>query len=314
MNGSSTTPQGQTDIPGLSRVTFFEGQRLLAGDLNDAATIQRELRWLHNRSLHNWGIGLGFAVSGDKGDRQVQITPGYALDCRGREIILTEAISKAVPARAGRTVYYLVAAYPGDTQLTVLEQRRGECQSIGAVRWQERAAIYWKAQGEQSVESGMEIVLAQATVEDCQLAASLSLAQRRSARVSQQPLVVAGTSPKGQTPWELWTVQLNNADDVRLGVKVQIYTEEARFGATPEYQAQLRGDRLIPTNILDPIPSEQLFFYLDGTTFISAASRTSFTLHVLMPMMPGYSSLVDDSLVLKIVRERWWVVWIGVEG
>src|SRR5688572_8670581 len=121
---------GQADIPDLSRVTFFDGERLAAADLNEAATVQRELRWLHNRSLHNWGIALGFAVSGAKGDRQVQVQQGYALDCRGREIILTETINKAVPARAGDSqgkpiTYYLVAAYPDDARLTVLERRQG---------------------------------------------------------------------------------------------------------------------------------------------------------------------------------------------
>src|SRR5215212_10120473 len=91
---------GNIEIADLNRVAFFDGQRLAADDLNGAATVQRELRWLHNRSLHGWGIGLGFAVSGAKGDRQVTIGPGYAVDCRGREIILTETIKKAVPARA----------------------------------------------------------------------------------------------------------------------------------------------------------------------------------------------------------------------
>src|SRR5262245_49690929 len=101
MPGSSIDAGGSIDIPNLSRVDFFDGQRLAAGDLNDAATVQRELRWLHNRSLHSWGIGLGFAISGAQGDRQVQIGPGYALDCFGREIILTEPIAKAVPTHAG---------------------------------------------------------------------------------------------------------------------------------------------------------------------------------------------------------------------
>src|SRR3954466_2133663 len=91
----------QTSIPDLDRVAFFTGQRLEAEDLNDAGAQQRALRWLHNRSLHGWGIGLGFAVSGNKGDRQVRIGTGYAIDCLGREIILAEVTTKPVPARAG---------------------------------------------------------------------------------------------------------------------------------------------------------------------------------------------------------------------
>lgn len=319
MNGNSTTtPKGQADIPDLSRVTFFDGQRLVAGDLNDAATVQRELRWLHNRSLHAWGIGLGFAVSGAKDDRQVQVGPGYAIDCRGREIILTETISKAVPARSDKAIFYLVAAYPDDTKLAVLERRQGECQSDGAVRLQERAAIYWKAQGEQTVENGVEIVLAQATVENCQLAAPLSLEQRRSARSSQQPFVAAGSTSPSQTSWSLWTTLPNGTGEV-LGLQAEISTAEARFGAVPEYQAQLRGQRFIGEGQAGPHPA----FVLEGMSFVSAPGRTAFTFQVLMPtdllilgsvpINPGWLFDPPENL-LEVVKTRWSVVWVGVEG
>lgn len=311
---------GQADIPDLSRVTFFDGERLAAADLNEAATVQRELRWLHNRSLHNWGIALGFAVSGAKGDRQVQVAPGYALDCRGREIILTETINKAVPARAGDSqgkpiTYYLVAAYPDDARLTVLERRQGECGADGAVRLQERAAIYWKAQGEQSVESGMEIVLAQARVQNCALAEALSLEQRRSARPLQQPFVAAGQTSRTATPWELWTV--DNDGPVVLGLRTTVDTSSARFGTSPEYQARLDGERLVVENV-------DRTYILDGTTFIAAPDRNGFTFYVLLPRNLGVSRLplnpdflFEDEgapLLEAAERARWSVVWVGTEG
>src|SRR4051812_25130220 len=110
--------------PHLGRGAFFYGQRVNAPHLNAAATTQQERRGLHNRSLQGWGIALGFAVSGEPGARQVLVGPGCALDRRGREIILTEPLDKAVPARAddghGRPVlYYLIAAYPDEQTLTV---------------------------------------------------------------------------------------------------------------------------------------------------------------------------------------------------
>ena len=42
------------------------------------------MRWLHNRSLHQPGVGNGYKVTGTQGDRQVTIGPGYALDAYGR--------------------------------------------------------------------------------------------------------------------------------------------------------------------------------------------------------------------------------------
>jgi hypothetical protein len=313
----------QADIPDLSRVTYFDGERLAATDLNEAATVQREFRWLHNRSLHNWGIALGFAVQGAKGDRQVTISPGYALDCQGREIILTETITKAVPARSGDTqgqplIYYLVAAYPDDSRLTVLEQRQGECDSDGAVRLQERAAIYWKGQGDGAVEGGMEIVLAQAKVQNCVLAAALSTEQRRAARPSQQPLVAAGQTPAGSTPWEAWTITVDNESRI-IGVRVTVDTTEARFGSAPSYQARLAGDRVI-NQINDGQP---FTFVLDGTPLVSDPARQRFTFAMLLPreLQTGGLALNPDSLfnnaaadLLDTVKTHWSVVWVGVEG
>ncbi len=322
MNGS-TTPTGQSSIPDLNRVVYFDGQRLAAEDLNEAATVQRELRWLHNRSLHNWGIGLGFAVSGNKGDRQVTVGLGYAVDCLGREIILTEPLTRAVPARSddgqgNPVIYYLVAAYPDDTQLAAVERRKGECGTDGAVRLQDRANIFWKAQGEQAVQVGIEIVLAQATVQNCQLAKPLSLDQRRSARPLQQPFVAAGSTMMGFTPWEPLTTKIQNTDTL-IGVKAEIDTSDARFGSTPQYQAQLWGERYVPLNK----QNGQGGFLVEGLTYVAEPARNSFTFNVLLPRnlsVFGNTPVNPDSLfasgdtLVKAVKDNWWVVWIGVEG
>jgi hypothetical protein len=334
MNPSTTTPGGHADIPDLSRVTFFDGQRLTADDLNDAAIVQRELRWLHNRSLHNWGIGLGFAVSGNSGDRQVQVGPGYAIDCRGREILLTEPLSQPVPARPGgpggtAVIYYLVAAYPDDSRLAVLERREGECYPDGAVRLRERAAIYWKAQGEQAVETGEEIVLAQASVQNCRLAAPLSLDQRRTARPSQQPYVAAGATHAPGTGWQLWTTTDVEGLVSIVGVQAVVDTSEARFGATPAYHARVEGRRFFAGGQL----GAQFAFLVDGAAFVTDPAPARFTLRVLMPrstvtlgpITAGSFPVNPANLftapttggpgpLLDLVEPNWSVVWLGVEG
>src|SRR5574342_507094 len=87
----------------VERLQFFTGQRLFATDLQAIEAFNREMRWLHNRSLHQPGVGKGFAVSGKRGDREVYIGPGYAMDADGREIVLTEAKTEPVPPVAGET-------------------------------------------------------------------------------------------------------------------------------------------------------------------------------------------------------------------
>ena len=316
----------QTTIPDLDRVAFFDGQRLAADDLNDAAAVQRALRWLHNRSLHGWGVGLGFAVSGIKGDRQVQIGPGYAIDCLGREIILAEATTKPVPARAGEAKgapvrFYLVAAYPDDADLTVLERRAGECGTDGATRLRYQAALYWKAQGEQAVADGMEIVLAQAMVQNCALAAPLSLEQRRSARPPQQPYVAAGETVIGGTPWEVWSED-NGDGTSEIGIQTWVDTSAARFGSTPVYQARVAGDRFFFNSPVPGLP--EFAFVFDGLTLVSDATPAGFTFRVIVPndMDVGDGTpLNPDSFIagtlnkiaIPTARAVWSVVWVGVE-
>ena len=304
---------GQSQIPDLSRVSYFDGQRLAALDLNAAGFVQRELRWLHNRSLHGWGIGFGFSVAGAKGDTQVGVGPGYAVDCLGREIVLTESLTRAVPARAqdanGKAlVYYLVAAYPDDSKLDVIERRLGECDTAGAVRLRESAAIYWKSAADQSGENGLEIVLAKASIFNCQLATSLSLDQRRNARASQQPMLGAGATSPGATPWETW----ERPDGEFAGVKTFVDTSGARFGVAPVYQAQLRGSRFME---VDEQP-----LVVDGNAVVDDVRRGSFDLYVLL--QPG-AVLSGDNIVnpsdfsgniLEFAQTEWWVEWMGAEA
>src|SRR5262249_46390441 len=163
----------------------FTGQQLKATDLAALQRSNRELRWLHNRSLHAWGIGIGLAVTGERGDRAVTVDDGYGVDCRGREIILTEPQTKTVPAVAagpggGEASYYLVAAYQSDDDQKVRERRPGVCLPDGTVRLSEEPLIDWRRPDQ--LEEGFELILAQAWIQNCQLSRPLSFAARRYAR------------------------------------------------------------------------------------------------------------------------------------
>src|SRR5438067_6958100 len=105
----------------LERRNFFNYERLFAADLNDQEAFHREMRWLHNRSLHQPGVGNGYAITGAKDDREVVVGPGYALDAYGHEIVLVRTITVSVPPVAsdeqGRPVhYYLTVRYPEDAR------------------------------------------------------------------------------------------------------------------------------------------------------------------------------------------------------
>ena len=69
-----------------SRINFFHGRLLSAGDLDHEQQQARERQWMHNGLLHGHGVVTGLDVTVD-GDR-VQVSPGVALDTLGREIVL----------------------------------------------------------------------------------------------------------------------------------------------------------------------------------------------------------------------------------
>ena len=300
----------KVDIPNLERIIFFTGQRLTATDLAALQKANRELRWLHNRSLHAWGIGIGFSIVGERGDTAVTIGPGYGVDCLGREIILTEPRTKTVPAVAGgpdggEAVYYLVVAYQADEGQKVSERRPGVCLPEGTVRLSEEPLVDWRRPDK--LQEGMELILAQAWIQNCQLSRPLSLAARRYARPPQQPYIAAGQTEAGNTAWKPWLVK----DQQMGGVFTEVDTLAARFRTTPRYVAHVAGDRFLAES---PGPLIAL-----GFAGVVDATPERFTLQVLLPDFGPQNinppALLSQSQGPGIVKQLGWhVVWMGIEG
>jgi hypothetical protein len=72
----------------IKRVRYFSGQLLNAQDLEDEQRYFREKLKRHNRHLH--GSGVVFGLEASIVDQKVQISPGFALDCTGEEIVVPE--------------------------------------------------------------------------------------------------------------------------------------------------------------------------------------------------------------------------------
>lgn len=233
--------------PRRERPAFFDGQQLEAGDLQDLESYGSELRWLHNRSLHQPGIGNGFAVAGERGDREVVVGAGYALDVDGREIVLTTEERQPVPAVAsepdGRSVFFdLTIAYADEDDLKPAETRAGVCLPGGAVRRLEAPRFCWVRlkrddQGKplpedaalgRDVEQGRRIRLARVEVLNCELRAPVSIDQRREARPPKLPYVVAGiTTPERDGTWTSVTDQLTAAE-ANIDWKTLVGEEETK--------------------------------------------------------------------------------------
>jgi hypothetical protein len=300
----------------IERQRFFNGQRLFDSDLQGLESFNREMRWLHNKSLHQAGIGNGFAVVGKRGDREITIRPGYAIDAEGREIVLTQSRVEPVPPVAGdegRPVLFdLTVSYPSDAALEESESREGVCGARGVVRLREEPVFCWvrlnedgQADDDQSqadIRDRMKIVLARAEVFNCQLNKDLSIAERLNARPPCQPYVCCGTAPLPDwEPWELAPfspgVFLKTDDGKNLraailkdpiitpyilpfGVMANINTSECGFLTTPCYSARIDAPRVRVSE--DPSFS----FILDGLLQIVDPNPDRFTINVLLLVQP----------------------------
>jgi hypothetical protein len=326
---------GATRFP--ERLQFFNGQRLFASDLQGLEQFNREMRWLHNQSLHQAGVASGYAISGKKDDREVTIQPGYALDSLGREIVLTQTVVEPVPPVAndgrGRPVYFdLVVSYPDDAQLKETETRDGICVSRSAVRLREAPVFCWvelsptgDPPGPQAldtdrqaklaslntdVESGIRIRLARAEVLNCRLNQPLSLSQRKNARPSPQPYVAAGRSASAA----LWSSAVTGFG---ITISLDVDTSQAHFRSKPSYFANVIGKRDLELTM----GGVKSTFILDGFPRLDLKAG-GFKFSLLIPEI-----LIDRKFKLEDVAkalppalsalppaDKWYVEWIGVEG
>lgn len=302
----------------VERLSFFNGQRLFASDLQGVEAFHREMRWLHNKSLHQPGIGAGFAVTGKRDDREVRVGPGYALDSLGREIVLTRERVQPIPPVAsepdGSPVFFdLAVSYPGDELLEEAETREGICLSRGVVRLREEPVLCWirlhEEQGllapdknfEKAIQQGSWIVLARIEVLQCKLRQDVSLAERRNARPDCRPYIACGH----QTPH--W--QEREFPNNLFHLTTDIDTSSAGFLTTPCYSVRLDGERIFEEQpVLDTFPT------------IVAPKPDGFTVQLFVWFFrPPPPDPIEGDVLLDELEEEprpwdaWKIVWMGVE-
>jgi hypothetical protein len=323
----------------VERPRFFDGQALFASDLDGIVAFHRAMRWLHNRSLHQVGIGNGLAVSGLRGDREVRVQPGYALDAHGREIVLLDVQVEQVPPvaseRDGGPVWFdLTVAYPDDEDLEEAETREGICRPRGAVRLRERPVFCWvrlirdisdrfvplSPRDALDIQSGLKIVLARAAVKDCRLHEDLSIAERRNARPPLVPRIACG---RADAEWDPWTIDDpgGNGDQLPIGLRAPVDTREPELRVTPCYSVRVAGPRPLLIEIEDgdgdgePVPllvgATSTFPVIDVPAFVQDATATGFECFVALFGLEGREDAIDA--VVAAARKSWGVEWLAVE-
>jgi hypothetical protein len=316
------------DMRSVERPRFFDGQQLFASDLDAITAFHQAMREEHNRNLHQPGVGNGFAVAGRRGDREVTVQPGYALNDQGQEVVLVDEHVEPVPPVAAEgngdpVVFDLTVSYPADKDLEEAETREGVCLPRGVVRLRERPVFCWvrlvrdltgklapvSEQDALDIQQARKIVLARAEVLDCELYADLSVALRRTARPAQPPHIACGCSP---VEWEPWLVE--GARDV-IGIRTPLVdTTSGRFRITPCYQARVAGERPLEVEG-GGFESSLTILVLDLPAYVQNPTATGF--ECLVPLL-GYTTLIPPNMagaVVTTAQEAWpCVSWMGVEG
>jgi hypothetical protein len=294
-------------IPNLDRIAFFSGELLTADDLTTLDSNAEQLRWLHNRTMHNWGIAYGLNVQGARGATSVTVNPGIGVDILGREIILSASKVVPIPAVPGGTggsaaTYYLVADYVDDADETVVAQRSAAaCGAGGAVRLSNDPAIVWKTTAQ--LDFGIDVVLGQVSIQNCVLNAAVSGAARRSAAFDNTFAVTANTANANDVEWTAIDTTGTNS-----GFTVAIDTSAEGFSSTPAYMAQIVGPRTLSS------PDALIVDFVS----VSNATATGFTLQVSLPALGdgiNPSQITDATAGPALMAELGWqITWMAVEG
>lgn len=313
------------DMRFVERPQFFNGQLLLASDLQGLESLNREMRWLHNRSLHQPGVGSGFGVSGKRGEREVTIFPGYAIDTLGREIVLTKDMTLAIPPVSGEmdgrsTLFELAVYYPEDDVLEEVETREGTCSVNGVVRLREEPLFCWvrlwrdaggnlvpkSQQLLKDLKGAKKIVLARIEVKDCRLEQDVIILQRRNARPVERPYLDCGRIPVSEK------AKFKPNDKGFIDLEIHVDTRDSGFRTIPFYSAHFEGPRIFsdPADVL-----------LKDNSTILKSGVAGFTLYSrVYPSDIGKRSVGRELIegiqkrAKELIATSWQIVWMGIEN
>ncbi|MDB4948789.1 MAG: uncharacterized protein JWM27_1438 [Gemmatimonadetes bacterium] len=92
-----------------ARLRFFDHQLLSVQEFTDEQAYHMEMRQLHNKLLHTWGVADGLELRYSPDTQQLTVEEGTAYDAEGHEIVLPGEQSVDLSPFVGKTVYITVA-------------------------------------------------------------------------------------------------------------------------------------------------------------------------------------------------------------
>ncbi|HET6765584.1 MAG TPA: hypothetical protein VFH27_18020, partial [Longimicrobiaceae bacterium] len=135
----------------IQRLRYFDHQLLGVPEFADEQQYHMDMRRLHNRLLHTWGIADGLEVHYSAANQRLTVEEGTALDAAGREIVLQQQRDLDLAAFDGQTVWVTLAY--GEVQTAPVTD--GQATDYG--RWEEAPRLELSAT--RPADSGQQLVL-----------------------------------------------------------------------------------------------------------------------------------------------------------
>jgi hypothetical protein len=275
------------------RITYREGQRLTARDLQDDRARQTRLRRLHVRHLHEtWGIATGFDVQA-AGTAAVAVGPGYALDIFARDLVLSANIVVPVPSMEGPQPLVLAATFLGDCAFPTSAAGAAVCLNAPMHPRRERPAFAWYTPTE--FDPGPMVPLCHVVVEQGAIAGGVRTRVRRYARRLVRPHIAAGTTDADPGLWAAWWNR-GSLD----GYVQRVDTSDAGFTATPQYFAELVAVK--PSTSAGHTDAVVAQGIAEAHGHIKDASRHGF----------AFQAVVQERFRMDLWN-TWAISWIGVQ-
>jgi len=303
----------------IERWRYWQGQELRGRDFRDQMRSEAQLRWWHNRALHNaFGARYGLTVSGVFSQHAlvaVRIECGVAYDCFGRELILQSAREIPFPQPGLEpSQWTLVVRYKRMNRRADLD---GACAPCGDTLSIEQPEFVWKLSTRVDFREGVPLAHLSYELQGGLLVPVLTN-RPQVARPFARPRIGSGaTIPEG-TAWELWLERLmnlrRNIQEVALGYQVIVDTSAAGFTETPCYFAWLEGT-------IWQTGGGNVEFFPVPLAHIDAESPTQFRFRVWLPMtglvlgarLRISNSEFESEFINFARRQKLYVCWVGIQ-
>lgn len=289
----------EPSIP-VDRITYRTGQLLTARDLRDEERRHLHLRWLHHLYLHDgWGIVQGLEISLDK--NTLAVSPGYAVDAWGRDLLLSEPRTVVLPPGNYPEIFILTMSYSEAGLVSNQRAFRSNCPGPAPKTHPYRPEFAWRRPDK--VNPGGEVPLVQVGIPQGGGIAltDLDFRLQRHVRPLVRPFIAWGTTEPGRTGWDEWRKDKDTNTVKTIGLEVIVDTSEAGFLQPPFYFAALHSGTAPPG-----LPAMLFSLSSPGYGFIAEASKDYFIYRIAsenLPHIPDQAAATNQLVVS----------WLGVE-